>query len=247
MVAPSFVYDQALGRLASGLRNRAAAEKPLAKESVTAEPIVRTIASSFEGSLRDKFRLGTKSVVGIPSASEGGIVLFSPAYYAACAVGGILSCGGTHMLVTPLDVVKCNMQTDPKKYTGIMNGFSTVAKEQGLSGLVRAGSPPSSVTPSKAWESSVFTSSSRSTTLTSLALRRPSSTRPSFSSPVARVPNSSPTSCCAPSRPSRSRSRPSLALPRDSLTGSPSLLLRRATEASSRVSPLCGEGRFLTP
>ena len=82
MVAPSFVYDQGLGRLASGLRNRAAAEKPLAKESVTAEPIVRTIASSFEGSLRDKFRLGTKSVVGIPSASEGGIVLFSPAYYA---------------------------------------------------------------------------------------------------------------------------------------------------------------------
>ena len=36
----------------------------------------------IEGSLRDKFRLGTKSVVGIPSASEGGIVLFSPAYYA---------------------------------------------------------------------------------------------------------------------------------------------------------------------
>jgi len=45
------------------------------------------------------------------------------------------------MLVTPLDVVKCNMQTDPKKYTGIMNGFSTVAKEQGLSGLVRGWVP----------------------------------------------------------------------------------------------------------
>merc|ERR1719502_127175 len=85
----------------------------------------------MEGSLRDKFRLGSMPTIGaIPSASEGGIVLFSPAYYAACAVGGVLSCGGTHTLVTPLDVVKCNMQTDPKKYTGIFQGFGTVLKEQ---------------------------------------------------------------------------------------------------------------------
>ena len=46
----------------------------------------------------------------IPSAAEGGIKLYSPAYYATCTVGGIPSCGLTHMAVTPLDVVKCNMQ-----------------------------------------------------------------------------------------------------------------------------------------
>merc|ERR1719387_399659 len=96
----------------------------------------------MEGSLRDKFRLGSMPTIGaIPSASEGGIVLFSPAYYAACAVGGVLSCGGTHTLVTPLDVVKCNMQTDPKKYTGIFQGFGTVLKEQGFAGLVRGWVP----------------------------------------------------------------------------------------------------------
>jgi solute carrier family 25 phosphate transporter 3 len=53
------------------------------------------------------------------SAAEGGIKLYTPAYYWTCAVGGVASCGLTHMGVTPLDVVKCNMQTDPKKYSGI--------------------------------------------------------------------------------------------------------------------------------
>lgn len=37
----------------------------------------------------------------------------------ACSLGGIVACGLTHTAVTPLDVVKCNMQTDPKNYTGI--------------------------------------------------------------------------------------------------------------------------------
>lgn len=38
------------------------------------------------------------------------IVMYSPAFYAACTAGGIASCGLTHMAVTPLDLVKCNMQ-----------------------------------------------------------------------------------------------------------------------------------------
>ncbi len=43
-------------------------------------------------------------------SSAGGIAMYSPAFYAACTVGGIASCGLTHTLVTPLDIVKCNMQ-----------------------------------------------------------------------------------------------------------------------------------------
>jgi len=31
-------------------------------------------------------------------------------YYQKCMMGGILSCGITHTLVTPLDIVKCRMQ-----------------------------------------------------------------------------------------------------------------------------------------
>jgi solute carrier family 25 (mitochondrial phosphate transporter), member 3 len=38
------------------------------------------------------------------------IEMYSPAFYAACTAGGVASCGLTHMLVTPLDLVKCNMQ-----------------------------------------------------------------------------------------------------------------------------------------
>ena len=41
-------------------------------------------------------------------------------FYLACTLGGILACGSTHTAVTPLDVVKCNLQTDPKAYTGIV-------------------------------------------------------------------------------------------------------------------------------
>lgn len=50
----------------------------------------------------------TKNFV-IPAPKEK-IELYSPAFYAACTAGGTLSCGLTHMAVTPLDLVKCNMQ-----------------------------------------------------------------------------------------------------------------------------------------
>jgi solute carrier family 25 phosphate transporter 3 len=50
----------------------------------------------------------SKSFV-VPAPKEN-IEMYSPAFYAACTAGGILACGPTHTLVTPLDVVKCNMQ-----------------------------------------------------------------------------------------------------------------------------------------
>ena len=51
----------------------------------------------------------TASRIVIPSPKEG-IEMYSPAFYAACTAGGTLSCGLTHTALTPLDVVKCNMQ-----------------------------------------------------------------------------------------------------------------------------------------
>jgi hypothetical protein len=50
---------------------------------------------------------------GVPfsiQAPKEKIEMYSPAFYAACTAGGIASCGLTHMAVTPLDLVKCNMQ-----------------------------------------------------------------------------------------------------------------------------------------
>lgn len=40
----------------------------------------------------------------------GGSDVHDLSYYSKCMVGGILSCGITHMLVCPLDIVKCRMQ-----------------------------------------------------------------------------------------------------------------------------------------
>ena len=35
---------------------------------------------------------------------------FSPGYYGLCTLGGMLSAGTTHLAITPLDVLKVNMQ-----------------------------------------------------------------------------------------------------------------------------------------
>ncbi|XP_050232815.1 mitochondrial phosphate carrier protein 3, mitochondrial-like [Mercurialis annua] len=78
----------------------------------------------------------------IPAPSEPGkIEMYSPAFYAACTAGGILSCGLTHMTVTPLDLVKCNMQIDPTKYKSISSGFGVLLKEQGVRGFFRGWVP----------------------------------------------------------------------------------------------------------
>ena len=45
------------------------------------------------------------------------IVLYSPAYFTACALGGALSCGITHTLMTPIDLVKCNKQANPSLFS----------------------------------------------------------------------------------------------------------------------------------
>lgn len=83
----------------------------------------------------------SKAIVAAAPAEGGKIKMYSPEFYQACAVGGALACGVTHMAVTPLDVVKCNMQVDPKKYGGIRQGFRIVAAEQGVSGIVRGWFP----------------------------------------------------------------------------------------------------------
>ncbi|KAI9071640.1 hypothetical protein K1719_046394 [Acacia pycnantha] len=51
--------------------------------------------------------------------------------------GKIQICGLTHMGVTPLDLVNCNMQIDPAKYKSISSGFGILLKEQGIRGFFR--------------------------------------------------------------------------------------------------------------
>ncbi|CAD5190185.1 unnamed protein product [Musa acuminata subsp. malaccensis] len=66
-----------------------------------------------------------------------GMRVFSPEYYAVCAVGGMLSAGTTHLAITPLDVLKVNMQVNPLKYNSIFSGLHILVKEQGPSSLWR--------------------------------------------------------------------------------------------------------------
>ncbi|XP_021737302.1 mitochondrial phosphate carrier protein 3, mitochondrial-like [Chenopodium quinoa] len=53
----------------------------------------------------------------------------------------MLSCGLTHTAVTPLDLVKCNMQIDPGKYKSINSGFGILMREQGIKGLFKGWAP----------------------------------------------------------------------------------------------------------
>ncbi|CAN6196167.1 unnamed protein product [Urochloa humidicola] len=80
-------------------------------------------------------------VAGAPSEPFGKIEMFSPAYYTAAAVAGAAACGFTHTAVTPLDVIKCNIQIDPAKYKSTSSAFGVVMREQGIRGFFRGWAP----------------------------------------------------------------------------------------------------------
>lgn len=65
----------------------------------------------------------------------------STKYFALCGLGGIVSCGLTHTMVVPLDLVKCRIQVDPVKYKSVFQGFGVTLKEDGIKGLSRGWAP----------------------------------------------------------------------------------------------------------
>ncbi len=74
------------------------------------------------------------------AAEPGKVELYTPKFYQLCAVGGALSCGLTHGVMTPVDLIKCRMQTG-YKYPNIFAGFSTAMKEEGVMALSRGWAP----------------------------------------------------------------------------------------------------------
>jgi len=62
-------------------------------------------------------------------------------YFALCGLGGLLSCGITHMLIVPLDLIKCRIQVNPEKYRNIINGFRVTVSEEGFSALSKGWAP----------------------------------------------------------------------------------------------------------
>ncbi|KAG1469541.1 hypothetical protein G6F56_003203 [Rhizopus delemar] len=72
------------------------------------------------------------------------IELYSTNYFLACALGGVLACGPTHSLVTPLDLVKCRNQVKPGLYKNVLDGWKTIAKGEGA-GAVFTGIGPTAI------------------------------------------------------------------------------------------------------
>nr|CAB55764.1 putative mitochondrial phosphate carrier protein [Tuber magnatum] len=67
--------------------------------------------------------------------------MYSPKFYAACTMGGILACGLTHTAVTPLDLVKCRRQVDPKLYRSNIQAWRTISSAEGIRGIFTGWSP----------------------------------------------------------------------------------------------------------
>ncbi|XP_017889898.1 phosphate carrier protein, mitochondrial [Ceratina calcarata] len=80
--------------------------------------------------------------IAAASVAQGDSCEFgSNKYFMLCGLGGILSCGITHTMVTPLDLVKCRIQVDPAKYKSVVNGFRVTMAEDGTRGLVKGWAP----------------------------------------------------------------------------------------------------------
>eukprot|EP01090_Pellita_catalonica_P009820 TRINITY_DN2099_c0_g1_i1.p1 TRINITY_DN2099_c0_g1~~TRINITY_DN2099_c0_g1_i1.p1 ORF type:complete len:333 (+),score=65.12 TRINITY_DN2099_c0_g1_i1:1156-2154(+) len=74
--------------------------------------------------------------------TEGTVEYASLEYFALCSVGGILSCGLTHTGVTPVDLVKCNKQSNPGQFKyGMFGNMGVIAKQKGILGLTRGWAP----------------------------------------------------------------------------------------------------------
>ncbi|KAE8382816.1 mitochondrial carrier domain-containing protein [Aspergillus bertholletiae] len=71
----------------------------------------------------------------------GKIEPWTPKYYAACTVGGLLACGLTHTAVTPLDLIKCRRQVDPKLYKSNLEAFRTIRAAEGFRGVFTGWGP----------------------------------------------------------------------------------------------------------
>jgi len=63
------------------------------------------------------------------------IEMFSGTYFAACTLGGIVACGPTHTAVTPLDLVKCRRQVDPKSYSSNLQAWRSIYSSEGIRGI----------------------------------------------------------------------------------------------------------------
>ncbi|XP_055378559.1 phosphate carrier protein, mitochondrial-like [Condylostylus longicornis] len=103
-------------------------------------------SSMFEAAKNGRFispftHANCEPVHGREIAAADSCEFGSTKYFVLCSIGGILSCGSTHTLVTPLDLVKCRLQVDSAKYKNLFNGIKVTVAEEGAVGLTKGWAP----------------------------------------------------------------------------------------------------------
>jgi len=61
--------------------------------------------------------------------------------YLRFAASGALCCSIAHLILTPIDVVKTKVQTNPVKYTGVISSFKTILEEEGAESFITGWEP----------------------------------------------------------------------------------------------------------
>ncbi|XP_037036407.1 phosphate carrier protein, mitochondrial-like [Bradysia coprophila] len=82
-----------------------------------------------------------RNIAAAATASGDSCEFGSTKYFLLCGLGGIISCGSTHTLLTPLDLVKCRLQVDQAKYKNLIHGFKVTLAEDGSRGLAKGWAP----------------------------------------------------------------------------------------------------------
>ena len=79
----------------------------------------------------------------MPAAGEAptAVPTYSFDTYLRFAFAGAMCCSVTHTSVVPLDVVKTRLQTNPGKYSGMIDGFRKIVAEEGSSMLLKGAGP----------------------------------------------------------------------------------------------------------
>ncbi|XP_017835723.1 phosphate carrier protein, mitochondrial [Drosophila busckii] len=106
-----------------------------------ATPAPSTNITSFSNDVSSR-QLAPNHNFAAAAAAQGDSCEFgSNHYFLLCGLGGIISCGSTHTMVVPLDLVKCRLQVDPAKYKSVFNGFRVSVAEEGARGLAKGWAP----------------------------------------------------------------------------------------------------------
>ncbi|KAI9760073.1 MAG: DNA-directed RNA polymerases I and III subunit RPAC1 [Chaenotheca gracillima] len=98
-------------------------------------------AKSKAGSLSEAAKNEIEKASAKTQQQVGKIELYSAKYYATCTFGGLVACGATHTMVTPLDLVKCRRQVDSKLYKGNFEAWGKIGRAEGIRGIFTGWGP----------------------------------------------------------------------------------------------------------